>query len=160
GVQQRPDLRAGDAERDDAGRVVVHDGLHLRLRLVGGRVDVALEIGFAAARVDRLAVQAGLHDGVAPHAVRPPPARPREAGGPVRVTRADMAERIDHLLAREDAVGGDELFQQRVEFAHGDLEGGDGTDPIYLSLRAKRSNLPWLAHATVAEIASSAFGLL
>ena len=111
-------LLAGDAERDHARRMVVHDRMHVRPRLVEAAMDEALEIGRLAARIDRLALERELHDVVLLDAVRRPRPRQEEALRIVGMPRADMAERVDHAFGREDAVGGDEFFEQSIELGH------------------------------------------
>ncbi len=81
-------------------------------------MDEALEIGRLAARVDRLALERELHDVVLLDAVRRPRPRQEEALRIVGVPRADMAERVDHAFGRQDAVGGDEFFEQSIELGH------------------------------------------
>ena len=81
-------------------------------------MDEALEIGRAAARIDRLALERELHDVVLLDAVRRARARQQEALRIVGMARADMAEGVDHAFAGEDAVGGDDFFEQGVELGH------------------------------------------
>ena len=69
-MQQRLELVAGDAERDHARRVVVDHRVNVRPRLVDRAVDEALEIGRAAALVDRGAVERIFDDIVALDALR------------------------------------------------------------------------------------------
>ena len=117
-VEDRLDLAAGHAERDHAFAVVVHDRHHVRPRLVERAVDEALEIGRAAARIDRVAFEREFHDVGGLDAVGRARAREQIALRIVGMARADMAEGIDDRLAGEDAVGGDELFDDPVELGH------------------------------------------
>jgi hypothetical protein len=99
--------------------MIVHHRLHVGPQLVGRAVDEPFQIRLASAGLDRLAVEGELDEVLALDAIGRPRPRQEEAVGPVRVSHADMAERIDDLLARENPVRGDELVQQRVQFVHG-----------------------------------------
>ena len=111
-VHDGPERRAGDREGNHRGAVIVNDRPDVGARLVDGAVDEPLGVGLAAAGVDRRAVQRELHDVVRLDALRG--ARPREAEAirMLRVPDADVPERIDDPLAREDPVGGDELIEE------------------------------------------------
>ena len=69
-MQQRLELGSGDAERDHARRMVVHYRVHIRPRLIDRAVNEALQIGRAAALVDRAAVERVFDDIVALDALR------------------------------------------------------------------------------------------
>src|SRR5262249_58012521 len=77
-----------------------------------------LEVGRAALGIDRRAIERELHDVVFLDAVRRPRARQQIALRIIGVAHADMAEAVHHALAGEDAVGGDELFDQVVQLGH------------------------------------------
>ena len=55
-VIDRAQDRSGHAERDDRGRVAMHDRFYIGPRAVDRRVDEPLEVYGTAARVDRLAI--------------------------------------------------------------------------------------------------------
>ena len=117
-MQQRLELGAGDAERDHARRMVVHHGVHVRPRLVDRAVDEALQIGRAAALVDRGAVERIFDDVVALDALGRAGAGQQIMLRIVRMPRADMAEGIDDALIGQNAVGGHQFFQNEIELAH------------------------------------------
>jgi hypothetical protein len=76
-------------------------------------MDKAFEIGRAAPRVDRLAREVEFHqigrrDKPGRHA-----ARQQKALGVLVVTPADMTKAVNDTLVVEDAVGGDEIVDQR-----------------------------------------------
>jgi hypothetical protein len=81
-------------------------------------MNEALEIGGAAPGVDRRAVEGELHDVVVLDAVGRARARQQIAPRVLGMARADMAEGIHHAFAGEDAVGGDEFFDQVVQLGH------------------------------------------
>src|SRR5258706_367524 len=83
---------AGGGERDHARRMVVHDRVHVRLRLADRAVDEALEIRLAPAPVDRLALERELHEVLALDAVGRARPRQEEAVRPLRMARADVTE--------------------------------------------------------------------
>ena len=87
-------------------------------RLVGAAMDESLEIGRAALGVDRIALQRELHDVVGLDAIRRARARQQEALRIVGMAHADMPEPIHDPFAGEDAVAGDEFFNQLVELGH------------------------------------------
>src|SRR5580692_11345211 len=91
-VQQRFQFLAGDAERDRTGRMVVHHGVHVRPRLVDGAVDEALQIGSAAAFVDRGAVESIFDEVVALDALGRARPRQQKMLWIVWMASADMAE--------------------------------------------------------------------
>ena len=76
-------------------------------------VDEAFEIGGAPLRIDRLAARIELHDVGRLNEARRHAARQEEMVGALVVACADMAEAIDDTLVVEDAVGGDEVLDQR-----------------------------------------------
>ena len=129
-VQQRLQLLAGDAERDRARRMVVHHGVHVRPRFVDRAVDEALQIGRAAALVDRRAVEGIFDDVVALDALRR--ARPRQQImlRIVGMPGADMAEGIDDALVGQDAIGGHQFFENEIELAHCGASPLSGRDPM------------------------------
>src|SRR5215510_9373610 len=93
--------------------------MHVRPRLIDAAVDEALEIRRPVARVDRIAFERELHDVVLLDALGRTRSRQQEALGIVGMARAHMPERVHDTLMREDAVGGDDLFEQGIEAGHG-----------------------------------------
>ncbi len=81
-------------------------------------MDEALEIGRLAAGIDRLALERELHDVVLLDAIRRPRARQEEVLRVIGMPDADVAERVDHAFGRQDAVGGDEFFEEGIELGH------------------------------------------
>ncbi len=81
-------------------------------------MDETLEIGRTAARIDRLAFERELHDVVLLDAVRRARARQEEALRIVGMPRADVTEGVHHPFRGQDAVGGDEFFEEGVELGH------------------------------------------
>jgi len=78
-------------------------------------MDEAFLIDRAAAAVDGVAVEVELHDVLGHDAARRLGHRHQKAIRSCRVTRADMTETVDHALLVEDAVGGDEIVDQRLQ---------------------------------------------
>src|SRR4051812_10000609 len=110
-VQHGPQLHRRDAVRDDGVRMVVHHRADVRAPLVDGAVDETLGVRRAPARVDRRAVEREFHEIVGRDQLRAARAGHQEAVWALRVADADMAERIDHAFAREDAVRDRKLAQ-------------------------------------------------
>ena len=98
--------------------MVVHDRMHVRSLFVDRAVDEALQIGRAAALVDRRAVELIFDDVVALDAFGGAGAREQIALRIVGMAGADMAERIDHAFVRQNAVGGHQFFDNEIELAH------------------------------------------
>ena len=73
-------------------------------------MDEPLQIGRPPPGIDRRAVEREFHDVGGFDAVGRARARQQVVLRIVRMAGADMAERIDDALAREDAVGGHEFF--------------------------------------------------
>src|SRR5580704_2467082 len=117
-MQERLELLAGDTERDHARRVIVDHSLHVRSRLVDRAMDEALEVGRAAALVDRSAVERIFDDVVLLDALRRPRPRQQVMVGPLGMPRTHMSEGLDDPLARQDPVGGDQFFENEIKLAH------------------------------------------
>ena len=100
-----------DAERDDAGRVAVHDGDHIGARAVNLAVDKAFEIGARRVGLRRVAVEIELDDIGGRDKRRRHAARDQEVVRILRMPRADMAEAIDDALLVEDVIGIDEIVE-------------------------------------------------
>ena len=98
----------GDRERQHAVGMVMDDGLHVHARRIDGRMDHALAVGRAAARVDGRAVESELHEIVELDERGTARARQPEALGVIGIAHADVTEGIDHALVREDAICRDE----------------------------------------------------
>src|SRR5215469_5824535 len=98
--------------------MIVDHRFHIRPRLVDAAMDRPLDIDFAAALVDRLAVEIEFEEIVACHQLRAARAREEEAVGLGRMAHADMAIGIDHVLMGEDAVRHHQIVQDFVEIAH------------------------------------------
>jgi hypothetical protein len=114
-----PQRLIGDRERQHVVSVVVHDGLHVLARRVDSRVNHALTVRRAAARIDRGAVERELHEVVDPDQSGAARARQPEALGVARVAHADVAERVDDAFIRENAIRGDEPLELRRRLACG-----------------------------------------
>ncbi len=93
--------------------MTVHDRHDLGLRPEDLAVDEALEIGRAALRIDRVAVEVEFHDVGRRNQPRRHAARQQKALRVLVVAGADMAEPVDHALVEENAVGGDDILDQR-----------------------------------------------
>src|SRR5262249_48004537 len=109
---------SGHPERDHARAVVVHDRVHVFPRLVDAPVDEALEIRRAPARIDGFAFERKLHDVDGLDTLGRSRPRQEETVRIGRMTGADVPERIDDAFARQNAVGGDDFFEDRFKFAH------------------------------------------
>src|SRR6516225_3014540 len=142
-VQQWLELLCGHPERNHARAVVMHDRLHVCARLIDAAVDKALEVRRAAARIDGLAFERELHDVGGLDALRRARPRQQEAVRIVRMTGADVPERIDDAFVGENAVGGDDLFEECFKFAHEAAYKMRLTDPSepssWASMRTRRS---------------------
>src|SRR5438105_13705586 len=112
-MKNRPKLDAGHPERDDRRRVAVHDRLDLGMGLVDLAVNKSLKIDGPARRVDCIAVAVEFHDVGGGNQARRHAARQEEMLGVFVVTHADMAETVDDALIIKDAIGGDEVLDQR-----------------------------------------------
>ncbi len=86
----------------------MHDGLHVGARRVHGRVDHALAVRRAAARVDRAPSSANsMRSSSSTNAgLRERDSQNRSAIA--RIAHADVAERVDDAFVREDAIRRDE----------------------------------------------------
>src|SRR6266849_464374 len=93
--------------------MAVDDRLYLGPRLEDFTMDEAFEIGGAPLGIDRLAVAIELHDVACLNQAGRHAARQEEMLGALVVAHADMAEAIDNALVVKDAVGGDEILDQR-----------------------------------------------
>src|SRR5271154_196811 len=117
-MQERLELLAGDAERDDARRVIVDHSLHIGPCLVDRAMDEALEVRRAATLVDRSAVERIFDDVVLLDALRRPRPRQQIMIGALGMPRTHMSEGIDNPLVRQDPVGGDQFFENEIKLAH------------------------------------------
>ena len=97
----------------------MNDGVDVGPRFVDGGMNEPLEIERALLVAHRLAVQPELDDIVAFDQFGRHRAREEEMFRVVGIADADMAVGVHHLLAREDAVGDDEILDDGVEVAHG-----------------------------------------
>ena len=115
-VEDRPQRRLGNAERDDGARMAVNDGIHVGPQFVDLAVDEPLGMQRAPLPVDCVAVEVELHDVVCGHIGGRNLPRPRheESVGVLRMPDADMAVRIEHVLIDEDTVGEGKLGQDRL----------------------------------------------
>src|SRR5204862_8116032 len=100
-------------EWNDAGRMAVNDGHHVRPRFVDFAVDEAFQEHRAAAGIDRIAVEIEFHDVAGGDQRRRQRPRHQEAIWIARMARADMAEGIDHAEVGEDAAAGHDIPKQR-----------------------------------------------
>src|SRR5262245_52880753 len=81
-------------------------------------MDEALEIRRSAAPIDRHAIERKLHDVIRLDAVGRTRARQKITLRIVGMAHADVAERIHHTLARQNAICGDKLLDQIVQLGH------------------------------------------
>ena len=88
--------------------MMVHDGLHVGARRVHGRMDHALAVGRAAARIDGRAVERELHEIVELDQRGASRARQPEPLGDYGIAHADVTECVDDTFVRKDAVCRDE----------------------------------------------------
>ncbi len=112
-MKHRPKFYAGHPEWDHRRRMAVHDRLDLGMGLVDLAVDKSFEVDSAARLVDRIAVAVEFHDVGGGNQAGSHAARQQEMLGDFVVTHADMAEAVDDALIIEDAIGGDEVLDQR-----------------------------------------------
>ena len=97
---------------------MMDDRSHVAARLVHGAVDEPLGIRSPSYGIDGRPIENEFHQVLDLDALRRP--RPREdvALRPIRVTDADVPERVDDALAREYAVGRDELVERPRQRTH------------------------------------------
>src|SRR5256885_11504151 len=88
-MDHRAKRRRGDAERQHVLGVRVHHGLHVRTRLVGRRMDEALEVGLARIAAGGVALEVELHEVAALDPVRAERAREGKAPPVAPVPPAD-----------------------------------------------------------------------
>jgi hypothetical protein len=112
-MKHRPKFYAGHPERDHRRGMAVHDRLDLGLGLVDLAVDKSFEIEGTALWIDRIAVAVEFHDVGGCNQAGRHATRQQEMRGGFVVTHADMAEAVDDALIIEDAIGGDEVLDQR-----------------------------------------------
>ena len=93
------------------------DGVDVRAGLVGLGMDEAFGVDRTIAPLDRLAVEVELHDVLGRHTAGRLGGRHEETIRSRGMPHADMAEAVDHALPVEDAVGGHEIVDQRLEIA-------------------------------------------
>ena len=118
-MEHRPQLcPLGDAEGQGVLGMGMDDGHDIRPRREDRRMNEALEIKAAVLVPHRLTVQVELDDVLGTHQLRGERAGDQEAVGIVRVTDADMPVSVDDILARQNAVGDDEILDQSLEAAH------------------------------------------
>jgi len=113
-MEDRPQLRARhSAEWDDRGRVAVHHRHHIRPPAVNFAVNESLQIHRRPARRDGSPVEIELQH------VLFGDKRGRHASGqqkairPIRMTDADMAESVDDAIAGKNAIGDDQVIDER-----------------------------------------------
>jgi ABC-type phosphonate transport system ATPase subunit len=99
----------------------MHDRMDIRPRFVDGGMDEALKIQRALLVAHRLAIEPEFDDIVTLDQLGRHRARQKEMLRVVRIADADMTVGIDHLLAREDSVGDDEVLDDGIEIAHGSM---------------------------------------
>src|SRR5262249_44815612 len=95
--------------------MAVQHGVDVRTRLVDLRVDETLRVDRSVAAVDRLRLEVELHDVRLADTARRERGRHQEAVLALGMADADMAEAVDHTLAVENAIGGDEIVDRRTE---------------------------------------------
>ena len=85
-------------------------------------MDEAFEIGFAAARINGIAVKIKFHDVFGLDLARRDAARKQKAVGARGVTHADVAKAIHHAFVVQNVIGGDEVVDEVFYsgvFSHG-----------------------------------------
>src|SRR5262245_10547851 len=108
--------------------MAVQDRVHVGPRLIDFGMDEALGIDRAVAMIDRPRVEIEFHDVVLGHASRRQRGRHQIALRIAGMARADVPEPVDHALAIEDAVGGDEIDDHGVEACFGTRTGYEHRD--------------------------------
>src|SRR5580693_3816289 len=98
--------------------MIVHDRVYIRTFFVNGAVDEPLQIGRAAALVDRGAVKGIFNDIVAFDAFRRAGARQQITLRIVGMAGADMAEGIDDALLGQNAICRDQFFDDEIKLTH------------------------------------------
>ena len=93
--------------------MIMNDRLHVGTRAVDLAVNEPLEVDAATFGVDRVAVEIEGKDVFAPDQTRRHVAREQEMIGRAVVTDAGVAESVDHALPVQNAVGGDQLVDER-----------------------------------------------
>ena len=89
--------------------MAMHHRAGVRPRAVDLAMDVAFEVDRAAASVERIAVEAELHDVFGTNQRRRDTAREQESIARRRMADAHMSESIDHALVEQDMVRGHEV---------------------------------------------------
>ena len=92
----------------------MHDGVHVRPSAIDFTVNEPLEVYASAVGVEGSAIEVERDDVVAPHQCRRHVARQQEVHGRLVMAHADVTETIDDTLVVQDAVGDDELVDQRT----------------------------------------------
>src|SRR5205823_1676661 len=94
------------------------DGAHISTHLVDRAVNEPLRVRLSAGWIDWRPVEREFHQVVGLDALRRAGAGQNIPIGAIRMADADMAEGVDDALAREDAVGRDELVERRSRCSH------------------------------------------
>ena len=90
---------------------MMDDGQHLGAGIIHRAMNEPFGVRLAPGRIDRGTVAGELHQIFGLDAFGSPRARQQIAVRPIGVANADMPERIDHALAREDAVRRHQLVE-------------------------------------------------
>src|SRR5262249_6661428 len=131
-MQKRLELFGGGAERNDARRMIVDDGVHVGPCFIDRAVNEALEVGRRCVLIDGVAVERVFDNVGALDALGCARARQEVMPRIVRVPRADVTERIDDALVRQNAIGRHQFFENKIKLAHHPL-----LDPLLALLLAR-----------------------
>jgi len=112
-MNDRPHPHLRDAERDHRRGMAVHHRHHVAARLVDFTVDEPFDHAAAVLRIDRIGIEVVFHDVVRGHQDRRERARQQVAVWVARMAHAHMPIGIEHALLGENAVGGDEVLDER-----------------------------------------------
>src|SRR5437868_5555491 len=105
------------AERDDRRGVTVYDRMDVRPRTINFAVNESFQIGTPIV-VDEIAIQIERLDVVAADERRRHVSRKQEAIRLMRMTNADVAERIEHALVEQNVIRVDQVLDQlRIDAA-------------------------------------------
>src|SRR4051812_12750642 len=95
------------------------DGMNVGPRLEDSRMNKSLKVERPALIAHRLPIEPELDDIARLDQFGGKRTRQKEMVWIVGIAQTDMAVRIDDVLPRENTVGDDEVFDQRVKIGHG-----------------------------------------
>ncbi len=130
----------GDPEGQGVLGMRVHHRHHIGARFEDRGVNKALEIEGGALIAHRLAVEVELDDVLGTDQLRGHRTGDQKMVRVVRMSDADMAVGVDHLLLGEDAVGDHEVLDDRIETAHDRTAVINPAAPAAAAKRRRSSN--------------------